>query len=138
MKVVFKRKLVNQTFFTLQVTTHTSGEISQSINKQYKDFEALQSIVSQVAAKQNLAFQNDALSGDSQPIVVHAPLLSKVKGPAFSQIDETTQLIALIDSLERFCNEVVSNKLFWVSDVLVFFSIQIDAPAGRKLTTERE
>lgn len=31
------------------------------------------------------------------------------------------KLIGRVRNLERFCNEVVSNKLFWTPDVLNFF-----------------
>lgn len=40
-KVKFKRKLVNQTYFTLRITTHSEKFGSYTVNKQYKDFEEL-------------------------------------------------------------------------------------------------
>ena len=49
-KIKFKRKLVNQTFFSLRIKTHME-EYGQPINKQYKDFSDLQMTVNQITQK---------------------------------------------------------------------------------------
>jgi hypothetical protein len=51
-----KRKLVNSSFFSLNVTTHDEILQSFKITKTYKDFEELQKVVNQVANKQNAFF----------------------------------------------------------------------------------
>lgn len=33
------------------------------------------------------------------------------------------QVVSFIKNLERFCNEVADNKLFWTPEVIAFFGI---------------
>ena len=36
------------------------------------------------------------------------------------------QVVSFIKNLERFCNEVADNKLFWTPEVIAFFGILDD------------
>jgi hypothetical protein len=36
---------------------------------------------------------------------------------------ESRNLILMIQNLERFCNEIVKDKLLWTAEVLIFFGI---------------
>ena len=47
-------------------------------------------------------------------------------------------MIALIDGLERFCEEIVTNKLFWVNEVLSFFNISAGTPLSTQLLAEHD
>lgn len=44
--------------------------------------------------------------------------------------------MALFDSLEKFTDEVTSNKLFWVPDIFAFFNVPPEL--SRQLTLEHE
>jgi len=78
-----KRKLVNSSFFSLNVTTHDETLQSFKITKTYKEFEELQRVVNQVANKQNTFFQNAARIESEKytkpAFIVKAPTLDNVK-----------------------------------------------------------
>ncbi len=42
---------------------------------------------------------------------------------AGSQSQNPDQVVNFIKNLERFCNEVAENKLFWTPEVISFFGI---------------
>lgn len=142
-RVNFKRKVVNNSEYTLQITTSDDNYKSYKITKQFQDFKRLQTIVEQVAMKQNALFSSSAkIESDHymmtrQQFNVKAPVLDDVK-KSFVVQDETKNLMTLFESLERFTNEITSNKLFWVSDVLDFFNIPQDSPLSRQLVAEHE
>lgn len=52
--------------------------------------------------------------------MVSSPLLSN--GVSSGQNPE--QVVNFIKNLERFCNEVANNKLFWTPEVIQFFGIK--------------
>lgn len=93
--------------------------------------------------KQNALFSNSAkIEADHymmtrQQFTVKAPVLDDVKKSFVGQ-DDTRNLMALFESLEKFTDEITSNKLFWVSDVLNFFNIPQDSPLSRQLIAEHE
>ena len=97
----------------------------------------------QVATKQNALLQNSArLESDHymmamQTYTVKAPVLEDVRKSYVGQ-DDAKNFMALFDSLERFIDEITSNKLFWVSEVLSFFNIPSDSSLARQLTAEHE
>lgn len=141
--VNFKRKVVNNSEYTLQITTSDENYKSYKITKQFQDFKRLQTIVEQVAIKQNALFSNSAkIEADHymmtrQQFTVKAPVLDDVKKSFVGQ-DDTRNLMALFESLEKFTDEITSNKLFWVSDVLNFFNIPQDSPLSHQLIAEHE
>lgn len=51
-------------------------------------------------------------------------------------VDTDNRMVAKIRNLERFCNEIASNKLLWTPEILIFFSMPHDMLA--KLEFERE
>ena len=46
-------------------------------------------------------------------------------------------MIALIDSLEKFTNEITQNQVYWVEPVLSFFNIKASSYEGSQLIAQR-
>jgi hypothetical protein len=40
--------------------------------------------------------------------------------------DANMKMVAYIQNLERYCNEIAQNKLLWTPEVLIFFSIAVE------------
>ena len=49
----------------------------------------------------------------------------------------TDQVVSFIKNLERFCNDVADNKLFWTPEVIAFFGIK-DETLKREYEFARE
>jgi hypothetical protein len=47
-------------------------------------------------------------------------------------------LLNFMKNIERFCNEVVSNKLFWTPDILLFFQLPAELLPEFEVHRERE
>ena len=50
--------------------------------------------------------------------VISQPLLNSV-----ANAQNSDQVVSYIKNLERFCNDVADNKLFWTPEVIAFFNI---------------
>ena len=144
-RVKFKRQVVDNAYYTLQIATSDMNMNSYKITKQYPDFRRLQKIVEEVSKKQNTLFQNQAkiLIPDShymmqraQTFTVKAPVLEDLKQSFAVSQNDTKNLVALFDNLERFTDEITSNKLFWVPDVFAFFNVPPEL--SRQLSDEHE
>ena len=55
-----------------------------------------------------------------------------------SQAANDESLINFMKNIERFCNEVVSNKLFWTPDILLFFQVPAELLPEFEMQRERE
>jgi len=65
LSVKFKRKLENQVWFTLYVTTN---EETVRVTKKLADFDKLQAIVNEVTEKRNAQFRNQGGLDEDRPI----------------------------------------------------------------------
>lgn len=56
---------------------------------------------------------------------------------SLSQAQNSESVVSFIKNLERFCNEVTENKLFWTPEVINFFGVE-DETLKREYEFARE
>lgn len=105
------------------------------------DFQKLEQIVVEQAGKQSIFFSTDSQQpgmGDIVPRLEEGARSSTssllTSGISLSQSNVMIEsggqgearLLAIIRNLERFCQEVCSNKLLWTPEILLFFQVPND------------
>ena len=109
------------------------------MTRQLNDFKRLQQIVNEVVDKQNAEFRNYAGFDEDEPRqLITAPVLQVTDQGFETTTNSTNDLMRLIGSLEKFTDEIVGNKIFWVEPVLKFFDIQTSSYEGTQLLAQRE
>lgn len=160
-KVIQGREGIN--LFQFRVTTHDAEIGELKLTKKYAEFQQLQNLVSEHAAKQSDVFGEPSLGAGRRDThlssnttngvkVKHTGSYSASGAPhsvprledLFGSISERSgyvhsdAVVSFIKNLERFCNEVADNKLFWTHDIISFFGIPEHGAIRATFERERE
>ena len=125
--------------FQFRVSVHGKNQSEIKLVKKYSEFQFLQTLVTDQTLKQSDLFGdgfvlNDSEATRSYKLPSDALLVPRLDESTFMSVSErlvsqplnqqnSDQVVSFIKNLERFCNEVAENKLFWTPEVIAFFGI---------------